>query len=137
VLGVAIAGIGGDPLIGVAFGQKYATPGGFDLGADGWIFTSVGALLALVNLALLDGVARRSHAVSAVVLGGIALETGVIVGFAQGSAGAIVTAAAASALAIATASVAVCLTARTAAEAVAAQAGVEDAQAIGAVAHGT
>jgi hypothetical protein len=99
----------------VAFGTQYAEPGGFDLGAHGWLFASVGALLALVNLALLDGVARRSHTVSAVVLGGIVVETGIVVGFAHGSPGAIVTAAAASALATATASVTVCLTARTAA----------------------
>ncbi|MFL6116984.1 MAG: hypothetical protein ACJ786_37375, partial [Catenulispora sp.] len=103
--------------IRAAFGPEYAGPGGFDLGAHGWAFTSVGALLALVNLALLDGVARRSHTVSAVVLAGIALETGVIVGFAHSSPGAIVTAAAASALVTATASVAVCLTARPAAPA--------------------
>jgi O-antigen/teichoic acid export membrane protein len=133
VLGVAIAGIGGDPLIGVAFGQKYATPGGFDLGADGWLFTSVGALLALVNLALLDGVARRSHVVSAVVLGGIVLETTVIVGFAHGSAGAIVTAAAACSLVTATASVTTCLMARTAGETVTARVDIEDTQAVGAV----
>ncbi|MEZ0112727.1 hypothetical protein ABH920_006750 [Catenulispora sp. EB89] len=141
VLGVAIAGAGGDPLIRVAFGAKYATPGGFDLGADGWVFASVGALLALVNLALLDGVARRSHAVSAVVLGGIVLETTVIVGFAHGSAAAIVTAAAACSLVTATVSVAVCLTARAAVEAVAATAAAEvedeDAQAVGAVAQST
>ena len=137
VLGVAIAGVGGDALIRVAFGAKYATPGGFDLGADGWVFASVGALLALVNLALLDGVARRSHAVSAVVLGGIVLETTVIVGFAHGSAAAIVTAAAACSLATATVSMAVCLTAHTPVEAVAAAAEVEDAQAVGAVAQGT
>ncbi|WP_194927635.1 hypothetical protein [Catenulispora pinisilvae] len=137
VLGIALAGVGGDPLIGLAFGDKYATPGGFDLGADGWLFTSVGALLALVNLALLDGVARRSHVVSAVVLGGIVLETTVIVGFAHGSAGAIVTAAATSALATATVSVAVCLTARTAGEVTAVVAEVEDAQAVGAVAQST
>jgi len=135
VVGVAIAGVGGDPLIGVAFGQKYATPGGFDLGADGWLFTSVGALLALVNLALLDGVARRSHVVSAVVLGGILLETTVIVGFAHNSAGAIVTAAAACSLVTATASVTVCLMARTAGGIVAARVDVEDTHAVGAVAQ--
>ena len=137
VLGVAVAGVGGDPLIGVAFGQKYATPGGFDLGAEGWVFASVGALLALVNLALLDGVARRSHAVSAVVLGGIVLETTVIVGFAHNSAVAIVTAAAACSLATATASVAVCLAARTAAESVATASEVEDAPTVGAVTQST
>ncbi|MEY9932059.1 hypothetical protein ABH926_006708 [Catenulispora sp. GP43] len=137
VLGVAIAAVGGDPLIGVAFGEKYATPGGFDLGAQGWLFASVGALLALVNLALLDGVARRSHAVSAVVLGGIVVETTVIVGFAHDSAGAIVTAAAACSLVTATASVAVCLMARTAGEVAAATLGVEDPQAVGAVAQST
>ncbi|GAA1970132.1 hypothetical protein [Catenulispora subtropica] len=112
MIGVTIAGIGGDTLIRAAFGAQYAEPGGFDLGAHAWLFTSVGALLALVNLALLDGVARRSHAVSAVVLAGIALEVGVVVGFAHGSPAAIVTAAAASALATATAAVVVCLTAR-------------------------
>ena len=137
VLGVAVAAVGGDPLVGVAFGRKYATPGGFDLGADGWLFTSVGALLALVNLALLDGVARRSHVVSAVVLGGIALETTVIVGFAHGSAGEIVTAAAVCTLVTATASVAVCLMARTGVEATATAVDIEDAQAIGAVAQST
>lgn len=137
VLGVAIAGVGRDPLIGVAFGEKYATPGGFDLGAEGWVFTSVGALLALVNLALLDGVARRSHVVSAVVLGGIVLETTVIVGFAHDSAGAIVTAAATCSLVTATASVTACLMARTAPEPVAATLGAEDAQAVGAVAQST
>ncbi|MEY9908818.1 hypothetical protein ABIA35_005051 [Catenulispora sp. MAP12-49] len=137
VLGVAIAGVGRDPLIGVAFGEKYATPGGFDLGAEGWVFTSVGALLALVNLALLDGVARRSHVVSAVVLGGIVLETTVIVGFAHDSAGAIVTAAAACSLVTATASVTACLMARTAPEPVAATLGAEDAQAVGAVVQST
>lgn len=135
VLAVAVAAVGGDPLIGVAFGQKYATPGGFDLGADGWLFTSVGALLALVNLALLDGVARRSHVVSAVVLGGILLETTVIVGFAHNSAGAIVTAAAACSLVTATASVTACLMARTAGEIVAARVDVEDTQAVGVVAR--
>ena len=136
VLAVAIAGVGGDPLIGVAFGQKYATPGGFDLGADGWLFTSVGALLALVNLALLDGVARRSHVVSAVVLGGIVLETTVIMGFTHASAGAIVTAAAACSLVTATASVTTCLMARTPTGAVAAaRVDIEDTQAVGAVAQ--
>lgn len=134
VLGVAIAGVGRDPLIGLAFGQKYATPGGFDLGADGWLFTSVGALLALVNLALLDGVARRSHVVSAVVLGGIALEATVIVGFAHGSAETIVTAAAACSLATATVSVTACLMARTAVEVAAAKVEIEEATTVGAVA---
>jgi hypothetical protein len=75
--------------------------------------------------------------VSAVVLGGIVLETLVIVGFAHGSAGAIVTAAAASTLATATVSVAVCLTARNAGEVSVGVAGVDDAQAVGAVAQGT
>ena len=135
VLGVAIAGVGRDPLIGLAFGQKYATPGGFDLGADGWLFTSVGALLALLNLALLDGVARRSHVVSAVVLGGIALEATVIVSFAHGSAETIVTAAAACSLATATVSVTACLMARTATvEVVAAKVESEEPTTVGAVA---
>jgi hypothetical protein len=140
VLGIAIAAIGGDALIRLAFGAKYATPsGGFDLGADGWVFTSVGALLALVNLALLDGVARRSHVVSAVVLGGIVLETTVIVGFAHSSAAEIVTAAAACALATAVVSVTICLMARTAVETgpAHAEAAVDDAQAVGAVVQGS
>ena len=114
VFGVVLAAVGDDPLIRVAFGAEYAAPGRFDLGAHGWLFASVGALLALVNLALLDGVARRSHAVSGVVLGGIALETTVVAGFAHGSPAQIVTAAALSALATASVSVAVCLSARTA-----------------------
>ncbi|MBW8806357.1 MAG: hypothetical protein JF587_21275 [Catenulisporales bacterium] len=115
VLGVTTAAVGGNALIRAAFGAEYARPSGFDLGAHSWAFTAVGALLALVNLALLDGVARRSHTVSAVVLAGIVLETGVIVGFAHNSPAAIVTAAAVSVLVTATASVAVCLTARPAA----------------------
>jgi hypothetical protein len=116
VLGVMIAAVGGNTLIRAAFGTEYASPSGFDLGAHGWAFTAVGALLALVNLALLDGVARRSHTVSVVVLAGIALESGIIIGFAHSSPAAIVTAAAVSALVTATVSVAVCLTARPAAQ---------------------
>ncbi|NUR25797.1 MAG: hypothetical protein HOV83_08110 [Catenulispora sp.] len=112
LLGVVVVGLGGNALIRAAFGAQYAEPGDFDLGVHGWLFMSVGALLALVNLALLDGVARRSHTVSAVVLGGIALETGVVVGFAHGSAAAIVTAAAVSAFVTAAVAVTVCLTAR-------------------------
>jgi O-antigen/teichoic acid export membrane protein len=132
-LGVALAGFGGNPLIRAAFGAKYATPAGFDLGTHSWLFASVGALLAVVNLALLDGVARRSHVVSMVVLGGIALEITVIVGFAHGSAGAIVTAAAACTSATAAVAVTVCLTARTGAATTAPTAGLDDAQAVRAV----
>ncbi|NUP53835.1 MAG: hypothetical protein HOW97_41915 [Catenulispora sp.] len=123
VVGVGLAAVGGNPLIGVAFGSEYASGGGFDLGGHGWLFAAVGALLALVNLALLDGVARRSHAVSVVVLGGIAVEAGIIVGFAHSSPAEIVTAAAASALVTASASVAVCLSARAVPEVAAVAAG--------------
>ncbi|GAA2039752.1 hypothetical protein GCM10009839_47190 [Catenulispora yoronensis] len=109
VVGIGFATVGGNPLIKAAFGAEYAAAGGFDLGSYGWVFASVGALLALVNLALLDGVARRSHAVSVVVLGGIVVETGVVVGFAHGSPGAIVTAAAVSAFVTAVGAVGVCV----------------------------
>jgi O-antigen/teichoic acid export membrane protein len=113
VCGVLLTALGGDRLIKAAFGTKYTdSAGSFDLGAHGWLFASLGALLALVNLALLDGVARRSHVVSAVVLGGIVLETGAIVGFAHHSADQIITAATACALLTAIVSVTACLAAR-------------------------
>jgi O-antigen/teichoic acid export membrane protein len=113
VFGVAAAGFGGDRLIKAAFGAKYGdSAGAFDLGSHSWVFAALGALLALVNLALLDGVARRSHVVSGVVLGGIILETGAIVGFAHHSPDEIVTTAACCALLTAVASVTACLAAR-------------------------
>ena len=113
VCGVLLVAVGGDPLIKAAFGAKYAdSAGSFDLGAHGWLFAALGALLALVNLALLDGVARRSHVVSAVVLGGIVLETGAVVGFAHHSADQIIVAAAGCALLTAIVSVTACLAAR-------------------------
>lgn len=85
VVGVALAAAGGNGLIRVAFGAKYADPepGQFDIGSNAWTFALLGALLAMVNVALMDGVARRSHVVSMVVLADIVAETGAIVGFAH------------------------------------------------------
>lgn len=85
VVGVALTALGGDGLVRVAFGAKYAdpVPGEFDLGTNAWMFALLGALLAMVNVALMDGVARRSHVVSMIVLADIVAETTAIVGFAH------------------------------------------------------
>lgn len=63
------------PLIKVAFGQAYLTSAaGFDLASAAWIFAVAGAIQALVQLALLDAIARRSAVVGWMVLGSILIE---------------------------------------------------------------
>ena len=115
---VGAAALIGNTLVKAAFGRDYATASGtvtgtgIDLGTHAWLFASVGALLAVVQLALLDGVARRSHLVSGVVLTGIAAESVTIGWFAHSSPAAIVTAAASCAAGMALVSVTLCLTAR-------------------------
>jgi hypothetical protein len=63
------------PLIKVAFGQAYlGNAVGFDLTSAAWIFALSGAIQALVQLALLDAIARRSAVIGWTVLGSIAVE---------------------------------------------------------------
>ncbi len=74
-----------DPMIRVAFGAKYL--GGasmhFDLASAAWLFALAGATQALVQLALLDAVARRSHVIGWLVFGGILVELVIILAVAH------------------------------------------------------
>ncbi|MBS2962668.1 hypothetical protein KGA66_06400 [Actinocrinis puniceicyclus] len=76
------------PMIRVAFGAKYLSGagGGFDLAAAAWLFALAGATQALVQLALLDAVARRSHVIGWLVCGGILTESALILTVAHHSA---------------------------------------------------
>jgi hypothetical protein len=84
VMGTAAAG---DKAVRVAFGAKYLDTGsGFDLASAAWLFALAGATQALVQLALLDAVARRSAAIGWIVFAGIVAEATVIVTVAHDSA---------------------------------------------------
>jgi O-antigen/teichoic acid export membrane protein len=62
-------------LVKVAFGQAYLSGAvHFDLSSAAWIFALSGAIQALVQLALLDAIARRSAVVGWTVFSGIAVE---------------------------------------------------------------
>jgi MFS family permease len=75
------------PLVRIAFGAKYLDGGGtgFDLSSAAWLFALAGATQALVQLALLDAVARRSHVIGWLVCGGIVAEAVVILAVAHHS----------------------------------------------------
>lgn len=87
VLIVAATVFAAAPLVRIAFGAKYLDGGGtgFDLSSAAWLFALSGATQALVQLALLDAVARRSHVIGWLVFGGIVVETAVIVAVAHHS----------------------------------------------------
>ena len=74
-----------DPIIRIAFGAKYLDGAAmhFDLAASAWLFALAGATQALVQLALLDAVARRSHVIGWLVFGGILIEVAIILAFAH------------------------------------------------------
>jgi O-antigen/teichoic acid export membrane protein len=81
---VGCTAVAATPMIRIAFGSKYlGAAAGFDLSSAAWLFGLAGAVQALVQLALLDAVARRSTAIGWLVFAGIALETVVIIGFAH------------------------------------------------------
>jgi O-antigen/teichoic acid export membrane protein len=82
---VAATVFAADPLVRIAFGAKYLDGGGtgFDLASAAWLFALAGAVQALVQLALLDAVARRSHVIGWLVFGGIVVEAVVILAFAH------------------------------------------------------
>jgi MFS family permease len=88
VLIVAATVFAADPLIRIAFGAKYLDGGGtgFELSSVAWLFALAGATQALVQLALLDAVARRSHVIGWLVFGGIVVEAAVIIAVAHHSA---------------------------------------------------
>jgi O-antigen/teichoic acid export membrane protein len=88
VLIVAATVFAADPLIRMAFGAKYLDGGGtgFELSSVSWLFALAGATQALVQLALLDAVARRSHVIGWLVFGGIVAEAVVIMAVAHHSA---------------------------------------------------
>ncbi len=71
---VLVTAVAAHPLIHIAFGAKYLSAGGFDLAPAAWLFALAGATQALVQLALLDAVARRSHVIGWLVFAGIAAE---------------------------------------------------------------
>lgn len=82
-------------LIRFAFGAKYlGTFEGFDLSSAAGLFALSGATQALVQLALLDAVARRSHVTGWLVFGGIVAEATVILAVAHHSAQQMITTAA-------------------------------------------
>ena len=83
---VIVAGtlLAAHPIIRVAFGAKYLDAGtSFDLASAAWLFALAGATQALVQLALLDAVARRSHVIGWLVFGGILVEVAVILAVAH------------------------------------------------------
>jgi len=83
------------PLIKVAFGPAYLSDAaGFDLASAAWIFALAGAIQALVQLALLDAIARRSAVVGWTVLGSILVEFLLIVTVAHHSPAQLITTAA-------------------------------------------
>jgi O-antigen/teichoic acid export membrane protein len=87
VLIVAATLAAADPMVRVAFGAKYLDGGsGFDLESAAWLFALSGAVQALVQLALLDAVARRSHVIGWLVFGGIVVEAALILAVAHHSA---------------------------------------------------
>jgi O-antigen/teichoic acid export membrane protein len=62
-------------LIKIAFGQAYlSSTVHFDLSSAAWLFALSGAIQALVQLALLDAIARRSTVVGWAVFGSILVE---------------------------------------------------------------
>lgn len=62
-------------LIKIAFGQAYLSGAvHFDLSSAAWLFALSGAIQALVQLALLDAIARRSTVVGWAVFGSILVE---------------------------------------------------------------
>jgi len=85
---VACTVFAADPMVHVAFGAKYLGSGGtgFNLTSAAWLFALSGAVQALVQLALLDAVARRSHVIGWLVFGGIVVEAVVILAVAHHSA---------------------------------------------------
>jgi O-antigen/teichoic acid export membrane protein len=84
-----------EPLVRLAFGAKYlGTAAGFDLTSAAWMFALSGATQAMVQLALLDAVARRSHVIGWLVFGGIVAEAAVILAVAHHSATQLITTAA-------------------------------------------
>jgi O-antigen/teichoic acid export membrane protein len=84
VIGTAAAA---NPAIRVAFGAKYLDgAGSFELASAAWLFALAGATQALIQLALLDAVARRSAAIGWIVFAGIVAETVVILTVAHHSA---------------------------------------------------
>jgi O-antigen/teichoic acid export membrane protein len=85
---VACTVFAADPMVHVAFGAKYLGRGGtgFNLTSAAWLFALSGAVQALVQLALLDAVARRSHVIGWLVFGGIVVEAVVILAVAHHSA---------------------------------------------------
>jgi O-antigen/teichoic acid export membrane protein len=86
LLVVGCTAVAADPAVRYAFGAQYLRGSGFDLPSGAWLFASAGAAQALVQLALLDAVARRSHAIGWLVFGGIAAEAAVILTVAHHSA---------------------------------------------------
>jgi hypothetical protein len=85
---VAATVLAAEPMVHVAFGAKYLGDGGtgFDLTSAAWLFAGAGAVQALIQLALLDAVARRSHVIGWLVFGGIAVEAALILTVAHHSA---------------------------------------------------
>ncbi|MGH3415719.1 MAG: hypothetical protein ACRDSS_04575 [Actinocrinis sp.] len=83
---VLVTAVAAHPLIHVAFGAKYLAGGSFQLAPAAWLFALAGATQALVQLALLDAVARRSHVIGWLVFAGIAAELVTILAVAHHSA---------------------------------------------------
>lgn len=83
------------PLVRFAFGAKYlGVIAGFNLASAAGLFALSGATQAMVQLALLDAVARRSHVTGWLVFGGIVAEASVILAVAHHSATQLITTAA-------------------------------------------
>ncbi|HEU5353683.1 MAG TPA: hypothetical protein VFU65_04455 [Actinocrinis sp.] len=82
---VACTLLAADPIIRIAFGAKYLDGAAmhFDLASAAWLFALAGATQALVQLALLDAVARRSHVIGWLVFGGIVVEAAIILAVAH------------------------------------------------------
>src|SRR5262249_54311159 len=85
---------------------------GFDLSSAAWLFALSGATQALVQLALLDAVARRSHVIGWLVFGGVVVETALILTVAHHSATQLVATAASCGMVTAVASLTVSASAR-------------------------
>ncbi len=81
----ALVALGAGPLVRVAFGSHYTQGAAFSLESAAWLFTTAGAVQALVQLVQLDAVARGSAAVGRLVLGGIAAELVALTAFAHRS----------------------------------------------------
>ncbi|HEV2636823.1 MAG TPA: hypothetical protein VGX23_16845 [Actinocrinis sp.] len=77
---VAFSAVLSKTLVKIAFGQAYLSSGvHFDLASTAWIFAMSGAIQALVQLALLDAIARRSAIVGWAVFASILVEFVLIV----------------------------------------------------------